>query len=201
MAKDKDKEEEKKKKEEKEKEEEEKRRKEEIQDKLKKGYLRVHVLFEVVGNPPEFIEKTLAGVVEEIKNEKGIQILLSKINESKPYANEKKMFSTFAEVELLVENLKRLLEFVFDFMPSSLEIFEPEELKTKISDCNAFLNDLAVRLHKYDMTLRKTLIERDVLFRKLKEVQGKTEDKEKKPETKVEEILDEKKEKEEKNKI
>jgi hypothetical protein len=172
-------EEEKKKKEAKEKEEQEKKKKEEIREKIRKGYLRCHLVFEVIGNPADFIEKALEGVIENLGKEKGLSMISSNLQKARQYQNQENLFSAFAELEILIESFKRFIELIFDFMPSSVEIFEPEEFKVKISDCNSFLNDLAVRLHQYDITLRKVMLERGVLFKKLKELQGqgKKEDK------------------------
>ena len=50
-----------------------KQKKEELKEKLSKGYLKVHLIFEVVGKPAEFIDETTKKLIEELEKEKLIQ--------------------------------------------------------------------------------------------------------------------------------
>jgi hypothetical protein len=61
----------------------------------------------------------------------------------------------FVELEALAKDTSELVFFCFDYMPSSIEIIEPEELKYKKGDFSAFLNDLQARLHNIDMALKQ----------------------------------------------
>jgi hypothetical protein len=150
-----------------------KEKKEEIRDKLSKGFLKTHLIFEVVGKPAEFIDETIKKLVDELEKEKGIEILEKTIGNAKPYEiktenNEKTdLFSTYAETEILIENINRLTQIVFDYMPSSIEIFEPNDIKINTQDANLLLNELATKLHQYDLSNKQLVFQRNILFEKL----------------------------------
>ena len=56
-----------------------------------------------------------------------------------------------------------LFGFCFDFMPSSLEIVKPETLKFDATKMNNLLNDLAARLHYYDMIVKQLRVRNMIL--------------------------------------
>jgi len=126
---------------------------------------RLHVLIviEILGRPADFIEKALEGVVEKLAQEKNVEVKDKKFYPVKPI---KKLFSVFAEIELLC-TLKKLIEIVFDYMPSSVEIIEPAELRLNFNDANNLINDLAARLHQYDALGKRLRIEKSILERQL----------------------------------
>ncbi len=157
----------------------EKEKKEELKEKLSQGYLKVHLIFEVVGKPAEFIDETIKKLIEELEKEKGLEILEKNIGIAKPYevksgdGEKTDLFSTYSEVKIIIENLKRLTHIIFDYMPSSIEISEPAEIKMKTQDTNLLINELATKLHQYDLSNKKLVFQRNILFEKLQELQKK----------------------------
>lgn len=125
----------------------------EINDKMSEGYVHARSILEMVGRPKEHIESTLNSYVEKIKNEEAFEVIKSDFEESKEVENE--MFSTFVELEILAKSAEDLVWFCFDYMPSSIEIIEPEEIKYKTHEFTNFLNDLQTRLHNTDMVAKK----------------------------------------------
>ena len=152
----------------------EKEKKEEFKEKLSKGYLKVHLMFEIVGKPAEFIDETIKKLIEELEKEKGLEVLEKNIGNAKPYeiktenGEKTDLFSTYAEANILIESLKRLTEIIFDYMPSSIEICEPTEIKMKVQDTNLLLNELSTKLHQYDLSNKQLVYQRNILFEKLK---------------------------------
>ncbi|MFZ5955815.1 MAG: hypothetical protein ACOYT4_05300 [Nanoarchaeota archaeon] len=108
------------------------------------------IIVEVAGRPAEHIKEALKNHVEQLKFDKNIEVISVEIREPKRIEIEEEMYSCFAEVEIKVTNFTKLLEIIFDYMPSSIQILEPEELNFNLNDATAFTNDLAGRLHKYD---------------------------------------------------
>jgi hypothetical protein len=157
----------------------EKQKKEEFKEKLSKGYLKAHLMFEVVGKPADFIDASLNKLIEELEKEKGVEVLEKTQEKAKPYevktetGEKTDLFSTYAEVQVCIENLKRFTEIIFDYMPSSIEITDPSEIKLKTQDANLLLNELASNLHKYDLSNKQLVFQRNVLFNKLQELQKK----------------------------
>ena len=143
--------------------------KKEIRDNLAHGWLNMNIIFEVLGKPAEHVEKALEMLLEKLGKEKNLEIIEKKVHKAKLIEKTKNVFTSFAEVEVVILNLPRIIEIIFDYMPSSVEIIEPTILNLKNEDANALLNDLAIRLHQYDAFSKKLRLEREILIRKLSE--------------------------------
>ena len=133
-----------------------------VNDKLSKGYIQSRAIIEVVGKPKEHVEEALKEYIDKIKNNSEIEVLKYDVSEAKEVEDErvKGLFGLFVEIEILVKDLPTLTGFCFDYMPSSVEIIEPKELKIKENQLSAFINDLQGKLHSLDM-LVKQLNQRD----------------------------------------
>lgn len=122
------------------------------------------VILEMLGAPKDYIESTMKNYVTKLKKE-GIDIIVEVYEEAIPQG---KLFNTFAELEIKFNNLKQLLDFCFDAMPSSVEILDPIEFKINANEMSDFLNDLQARIHQSDMIVKtvnaqKTLLDRNTL--------------------------------------
>lgn len=133
-----------------------------IKQRLSEGWLRCRAVIELVGKPREHIEKTMRSYVDRIKQEKHIEVIEEQIADLKKMdtgAKEegmlKEMWATFAELDMLVKDPMTLTYFCFDFMPSSVEIVEPEQLKYSNRELTEFFNDLQARLHQLDMIAKQ----------------------------------------------
>jgi len=139
--------------------------------------LLANVVLEIVGAPKEHVDSTLNTVIEKIKEEKGIKISHQEIGnaENIEIGNVKSLFSAFVELDIEFSSVSRLLNFCFDFMPSSVEILEPEDLSLDFHKFSSFLNDLLAQLHKYDMALKNTHAKNVMLQRELEKLKGSKE--------------------------
>ncbi len=172
----------------------------EINDKIKEGWLRANIIFEVIGKPAEHIIEALNKLVEVIKQDKKIIIISSKVNDAIETENE--FFSSFLELDILLKDSKKIVEFVFDYMPASIEISEPSNFNFKLDEMNGLLNDLATKLHKYDGALKQVNLEKEILFGHIQEIKKALEAKGIKlirQEVKKEETKEEQKEKSKKD--
>jgi hypothetical protein len=119
--------------------------KKELKEKIEQGHLLTRAIIEVVGRPKEHVEKAISDLIEHIKQDKEIIVLAEHKEEAKE--QEKELWGTFVELELLAKNFQKLMGFCFDYMPSSIEIIEPEDFKFKSREVAGFLNDLQEKLH------------------------------------------------------
>jgi len=55
----------------------------------------------------------------------------------------------------------------FDFMPSSIEILEPQSLELKSQELTDFLNDLITRLHNYNVIVNNLQAENILMKQQL----------------------------------
>jgi hypothetical protein len=124
-------------------------------------------IVEVVGKPKEYVEKTIQTVIDTATEIKGLKIEDKKVEPTKSLKDkdlegtEKKiqektgeLFSTFAEIEFRADNLDVVASFCFDFLPSSLEILEPEEIKVDLQDISKIMNDVLSRIHSADHVVK-----------------------------------------------
>jgi len=109
-------------------------------------------IVEVAGKPPEHVKESMINHVETLKKFKNINLVKYNVHEPKEIENTdvKGMYTAFAEVEIEAENFISLMDLVFDFMPSSIEILSPYEFNFQLSEATMILNRLAGRMHRYD---------------------------------------------------
>jgi hypothetical protein len=143
----------------------------EISHKIKEGWIRLKMIIEVAGFPEEHIEKSLQVVSDKIDKEKSMIVLESTLH--KPSKVSEKVFSAFMEMEFLSDSLAQIMGMVYDYLPSSIEIIEPED---PISDdpqaVTMILNDLLARLHRYNQMIHALKAENVVLKREYQKLKG-----------------------------
>ena len=125
--------------------------------------LNVRFIIEIAGYPKEHIEETMKGVVEKLKKEK--KVVNFKIFEAE---QKEKLFSTFSEIEIDVEDFDELMGICFDYMPSSVEILKPDKFNLESKDFENFINDLLAKLHQYDMIIKNLKAQNMVLNKELR---------------------------------
>ncbi len=137
--------------------------------------IRAMFIFEMLGKPPEYIKESLGSYVNNLERE-GVKILSRKIHEPKLLEREKEgteLFTTFAEVELEIDNITLLFGIAFRLLPSHVEIIEPAELQFKNFDLSAVISELLIKLHKYDEVAKVLTMERDSYAKRLRAIQEK----------------------------
>lgn len=134
--------------------------------------IRVLLIFEILGRPPEYIKKALDDFIETLRGKNGIEIASKTIHEPKPLEDEKAsdLFTTFAEVEVLLDNIGLLFSIILNMLPSTIEIIQPEELKLSNFQLNSVLSELTAKLHKYDEIAKTIAVERENLINELKAI-------------------------------
>lgn len=134
---------------------------EEIQKRIKKGAILSQVSFEVIGSPKEHIEKTIRGFVNNIKNDSQITFLNEEFGE--PEKTEGNLWGVYADTEMLVDSLDKFIWLCVNFMPASIEIIAPEELRFKEKELTNWLNDLLAKLHEISHTVRQSNLYKDAI--------------------------------------
>lgn len=121
--------------------------------------IKFRTIIEVVGYPEDYLKEAIDKIIDNIKQKEYYKILYLYVEDIKKLD---KMSSTFAEIEIEVQKLQDLLDFCFDYLPSSVEIIEPESINEKSTEISGFLNDLMLKLHEYNMVLRNLQAENKV---------------------------------------
>ena len=136
---------------------------------LKTKRIKTVFILEIIGRPKEHLVQTLEKIVEAINQEKGVKVIEKKINEPVELENNKDFYTTFAEVEVEVEEILQIAMLMFKYMPANIEIIEPETIALSNNGLNEIFNELARRLHAYDEMARVLQIQTAKLQRDLKE--------------------------------
>src|SRR3989344_5187855 len=105
--------------------------------------IKVFLIFEMLGRPVEHLKKTLSDFIDKLGKEE--------------------------EVEIEFKDMPSLYKIVFTYMPSHIEIVEPEELRIKNFDLNLLMNELIRRLHQYDEIVKGLAIERGIMQQQLQQ--------------------------------
>jgi len=167
--------------------------------------LDVILIIEILGKPADYLKEALSNLIEKLSKEKGVTLINKKIAEPKEVDKENAIYSSFVEVEIGVNDISTLMILIFSYMPSHIEIINPEFLNVKNYDLNMFFNELARRLHQYDEIAKITIMEKNILIKKLQELQkiqeiSKQQEQQKKEEKTKDEITKQEKKKKSKKK-
>jgi len=125
-----------------------------------KTHIRCKVIIEVLGKPKEHVEQALKMYVEKIKQDSDLIILREEFADA---IQKEGLWTIFAELEMVVKGIRKLISFCFDYMPSSVQILKPESYSLNRSTIEDFINDLQARLHDVDMVAKKLKNENEFL--------------------------------------
>ena len=143
-----------------------------------KKTIRVSLILEVIGKPPGHLVETLENIIKAIDEEKGVEVVEKKVNEPILMKEQKDFYTSFAEIEIKIEEITNLLILILKYMPSHIEVISPEVIALTNNGWNDIFNETARRLHGYDEVARLVQIEKSILEKKLKELMnGKKEEK------------------------
>jgi hypothetical protein len=112
--------------------------------------IRAIMIVEVAGRPAQHVKDSIKAHVGQLRLKKEICVINESISNPRKVEGAEEMYTCFAEVEIEVENFARLTEIVFDYMPSSIEILNPDKVEMSLPEATTYLNTLAGRLHRYD---------------------------------------------------
>jgi len=137
--------------------------------------VRAVMIIEVIGKPPEHLTETLENIAKQIGEEKGVSLKEKKINEPKSMEDNEEFYTSFAEIEVEVDEMLYLVMLMFKYMPAHIEVISPETINLSNHDWGDVLNETTRRLHGYDEIARVVQVEKEILEKKLREALKKTE--------------------------
>ena len=122
------------------------------------GMVRVMMIVEMAGRPAEHLTESLEKHVGVLRDVEDVEIHEIKVSEPRVIVQEEgkevaegdEMFTAFAECDIELPNFARMSETMFDFMPSSVEVIEPNNVSLEMIEATDLLNNISGRLHRYD---------------------------------------------------
>jgi hypothetical protein len=139
-----------------------------------KNEIRAVLILEILGRPKEHLVETLNNYIDKMNSEPGVVVENKKINEPTIVKDQKDLYTTYAEIEIKVEEAFLLILLTFKYMPSHIEVLSPDELILTHNDYNDMLNEITRRLHGYDEVAKILQFEKNALTIKLKEFEEKS---------------------------
>ena len=108
------------------------------------------LIIEVAGKPSEYVKDGLEKHLSKVDKMQDIQVVSKNFSEPKRTEHQEEVYTAFCELEVKVPNLAKLMDLIFDLMPSSVEIVDPSRINMDSLEATNFINNLAGRLHRYD---------------------------------------------------
>ncbi len=128
-------------------------------------------ILEVIGKPAEHLKEVLKDIIKKVDEEKGVKVTSSKIHEPHPLKDNEQFFTSFADIEIEVEETLNLIKIMFMYMPAHVEIIHPELIALTNNKWSDVLTELTLKLHEYDETARILQNQKAILIKKLQELQ------------------------------
>ncbi len=128
------------------------------------------LILDIIGRPPRHLIESLEKITEEMGKEKGVKIISKNIKEPVVMKDNKEFYTTFAEIEVEVEDILYLAILMFKYMPAHIEVISPENIPLSNNGWSDILSELARRLHAYDEVARIMQIQYQGLLQKAQEL-------------------------------
>lgn len=145
--------------------------------------IKAAIIIEMMGRPAEHLKEVMKEFLKKLDSENGIKITAKKIHEPKEVTakdnegkiikidDSRKVFCTFAEIDLEAKEIFDLIRIVFEYMPSHTEVIYPEEFQFQNFDFTTILNEITKKLHNYDAIAKNALMQNQMLANKIIQVQ------------------------------
>ena len=138
--------------------------------KADRPWLKARMIIEILGTPENYVNETLALIGEKFgQGLEEIKVTDIKVKEAQKVQakNSENFYSGFLEIDASFADLYVLFGVIFDYLPSSVEIYEPQEFTDSIGSVMDVINDLIARLHQYDSALKTEKARNMLLAREL----------------------------------
>ncbi len=126
----------------------------------------LRITIEMVGQPKAVLLQALKNVSEEIKEKyEASDIVLSdaeKIGTT--------LLSAFVEMKVRVKNYEELSNLVIDYMPSFVEVLEPNKIVVELPELEQSINNFVAIIQKLDKQLKYVAANNVILQKKLQEL-------------------------------
>ena len=116
--------------------------------------VKATIILQAIGKPAEHLKKAVQEIVDKMKEEKGTTVESSEVKDPIEMKEQEGLFSTFAEISVLVEEPAYLMMLVFKYSPAHVEITAPEKLNISNNDFGELLSEVARKIHQYDEVAR-----------------------------------------------
>ena|SRR3989338_4081449 len=105
------------------------------------GWVRGEMVIQVQGNDPVHVKKGLNEHIDKIRKEEGLELFGIEAHDTKEF--KQGIYACDADIGFLAKDFNVLTRLALLYSPSSIEIFEPKELKIPLGDAQNILVDIS----------------------------------------------------------
>lgn len=129
-------------------------------------------IIQIAGKPVDNVEKALNIVLDKLKAENDKFKVINSDIEKPELDEETTLYSGFLEVTAKFENASKLLSFIVDYTPSSIEVEDPEKIVMNNNDFTNVLNEVSALMLKTINENRNLRAYVHTLNKKMTELEG-----------------------------
>jgi hypothetical protein len=127
--------------------------KEEANEKVREGWLRVWMIFEVLAINEKTTKESLESLMNKLENDSRVKMYKKEFGEikkvEKPLPNIELGYSLTCEVELISKKFDDLTQIVTEYGPSSIELLEPLKFNIGAGEAQTILNLISQIMHDF----------------------------------------------------
>jgi hypothetical protein len=127
--------------------------KEEADEKIRAGWLRTWMMFEVLAINEETTRNSLETLIGGLEKDNRVRVYKRSFGEikkvDKPMPNVEVGYSLTSEVELVSEKLDYLVQIVTEYGPSAIELLEPSKFTLDAGEAQSILNSISSVMHEF----------------------------------------------------
>lgn len=99
-------------------------------------------IIDIAGKPESAVSQAIDKTEEKIENFKGAKVL--EVAKAEPELNENTngMYTAFLDLEIEFDTPRIAMQFIVEYLPTSIEIIEPSKLKISSEEFSDVLNDM-----------------------------------------------------------
>lgn len=127
--------------------------KEEANEKISEGWLRIWFGFEALAIAEEVAKKSLESLLEKLEADSRVKVYRKDFSAAKKVENPiegiKEGWSVVCETDFVAKKLDDVVQIVMEYGPSAAEILEPKEMKLGVGECQNILNGVSDMMHRF----------------------------------------------------
>ena len=105
--------------------------------------IKARFIIQIAGKPIENVEKAITFVLDKLKEEKENFKVIEAHKEEAELDAGTTLYVSFIEVTVKFANAEKLLAFILDYTPTSIEVEDPSTIEMSNFDFTAILNDFS----------------------------------------------------------
>lgn len=128
--------------------------------------IEARFILEALGRPEEKVNEAMKIVEEKLKEDKNFKVVDLEV-EKATFDKERNVFTALIELDVKFDDIKKVFDFMYTYMPTSIEITHPEKIITQMNVINNLLNETANMFINLSQSNRFLIAENQELKEKL----------------------------------